>query len=103
MCRDNGLTVLGVRRVHLELFARWMEGEGRMPSTVARRLSTLATFYRYCHAEGLLARDPAANVRRPKVDHESRTLGLDRKRSRHRADEGRPYIASHGEGGGYPS
>lgn len=77
-CHANQLTLLGVRRVHLELFARCMEAEGRMRSTVARRLSTLASFYRYCHAEGIIARDPAINVRRPKVDHESRTLGLDR-------------------------
>ena len=55
-----------------------MEAEGRMRSTVARRLSTLASFYRYCHVEAVLRRNPAANVRRPKVDHESRTLGLDR-------------------------
>jgi site-specific recombinase XerD len=37
-----------------------------MRSTVARRLSTLCSFYRYCHVEGFLARNPAANVRRPK-------------------------------------
>ena len=49
-----------------------------MRSTVARRLSTLRSFYRYCHLEGFLARNPTANVRRPKVDPESRTLGLDR-------------------------
>ena len=49
-----------------------------MRSTVARRLSTLASFSRYCHVEGILERNPAANVRRPKVDGESRTLGLDR-------------------------
>jgi integrase/recombinase XerD len=49
-----------------------------MRSTVARWLSTLVSFYRYCHVEGVLNRNPAANVRRPKVDHESRTLGLDR-------------------------
>jgi hypothetical protein len=55
-----------------------MEANGRMRSTVARRLSTLASFYRYCHVEGLLRRNPAVNVRRPKVDHESHTLGLDR-------------------------
>jgi site-specific recombinase XerD len=54
------------------------EQDRRMRSTVARRLSTLCSFYRYCHLERLLARDPAANVRRPKVDPESRTLGLDR-------------------------
>lgn len=77
-CHTNGLALLAVRRVHLELFARWMENEGRMRSTVARRLSTLASFYHYCAAEGIMGRDPSANVRRPKVDHESRTLGLDR-------------------------
>jgi site-specific recombinase XerC len=49
-----------------------------MPATVGRRLSTLASFYRYCHVEGVLERNPAANVRRPRVDYESRTLGLDR-------------------------
>jgi integrase/recombinase XerD len=77
-CADNRLRLLEVRRAHLEMFARTMEQEGRMRSPVARRFSTLCSFYRYCHLEGLLARDPAANVRRPKVDPESRTLGLDR-------------------------
>jgi site-specific recombinase XerD len=77
-CAGNGVRLLAVKRAHLELFARHMEAEGRMRSTVARRLSTLASFYRYCHVEGVLRRNPAANVRRPKVDHESRTLGLDR-------------------------
>ena len=76
-------------RAHLELFARWMEEEGRMRSTVARRLSTLASFYRYCHAEGILDRNPAANVRRPKVDYESRTLGLGPQRARRPARPGR--------------
>jgi integrase/recombinase XerD len=45
---------------------------------VARRISTLGSFYKYCHVEAILERNPAANVRRPKVDYESRTLGLDR-------------------------
>ncbi len=49
-----------------------------MRSTVARRLSTLCSFYRYCHVEGLSDRNPAANIRRPKVDYESRTHALDR-------------------------
>jgi site-specific recombinase XerD len=77
-CAGNGVRLLAVKRAHVELFARHMEANGRMPSTVVRRLSTLASFYRYCHVEGVLRRNPAANVRRPKVDHESHTLGLDR-------------------------
>ena len=65
-CTDNGVRLLDVTRAHLETFARHMEADGRMRSTVARRLSTLASFYRYCHTEGVLERNPAANVRRPK-------------------------------------
>jgi integrase/recombinase XerD len=77
-CTSNVLRLMEVRRAHLEIFGRTMESDGRMRSTVARRLSTLGSFYRYCHVEGILERNPAANVRRPKVDVESRTLGLDR-------------------------
>ena len=43
-----------------------------MRSTVARRLSTLCRFYRYCHLDGRLALNPVANARRLKVDPESR-------------------------------
>ncbi len=77
-CRQADLSLLTVTGSHLELFGRWMEETGRMRSTVARRLSTLASFYRYCEQEQLVHRNPALNVRRPKVDYESRTLGLDR-------------------------
>ena len=77
-CRLGGLGLFSVKRAHLELFGRWMEQEGKMRSTVARCLSTLASFYRYCEQEQLIERNPAQHVRRPKVDYESRTLGLDR-------------------------
>jgi integrase/recombinase XerD len=77
-CDEVGVRLLEVKRAHLELFARQMEADGKMRSTVARRVSTLASFYKYCHIDGILDRNPAANVRRPKVDYESRTLGLDR-------------------------
>jgi site-specific recombinase XerC len=55
-----------------------MEQEGRMASTIGRRLSTLSSFYKYCQTEDILDKNPALNVRRPKVHDESRTLGLDR-------------------------
>ena len=60
--------------VRLETFARWMEQEGRMASTIGRRLSTLSTlssFYKYCQTEDILDKNPALNVRRPKVHDES--------------------------------
>ena len=49
-----------------------------MPATIARRLSGLTSFYRDCEQEALVDRSPAEHARRPKVDNESRTLGLDR-------------------------
>ena len=70
-CAEAQLELFGVRRAHLELFGRWMEENGKMRSTVARRLSTLASFYRYCEQEGVIERNPAANIRRPRVDYES--------------------------------
>ena len=36
-CQDSRLDLLGLRRPHLELFARWMKSQGRMPATVGRQ------------------------------------------------------------------
>ena len=70
--------MFGVRRTHIELFARWLEQRGAARATIARRLSTVAGFYRYCVEEELLTLNPASNVRRPKLRPESTINGLDR-------------------------
>ncbi len=75
---DRQVRLFEVQRTHIELYGRWLEDQGRARATVGRRLSTLAGFYRYCEQEEILDRSPAAHVRRPKQDYESRTLGLDR-------------------------
>lgn len=67
-----------MRRAHIELFARWLEETGRAKSTVARRLSTITGFYRYCTEEQLISHSPAAHVRRPRVSYESNQTPLDR-------------------------
>ena len=46
------------------------------PSTVSRRLSVVAGFYRTCVIDGVLEHSPADYVRRPTVPPESPTLGL---------------------------
>ncbi|MEQ8440204.1 MAG: tyrosine-type recombinase/integrase [Ilumatobacter fluminis] len=74
----NGVDILSVQRAHIELYARWSEQHGLARSTISRRLSTICGFYRYCSQEAVIDRDPAAYVRRPKIDYESHTLGLDR-------------------------
>jgi site-specific recombinase XerD len=77
-CLDHDIDLFEVRRAHIELFARWLEETGRARSTIARRLSTIAGFYRYCTEEQLIDHSPAAHIRRPKVSYESNQVGLDR-------------------------
>jgi site-specific recombinase XerD len=77
-CAGHDLEVFAVRRAHIELFARFLEEEGKARATIARRLSTITSFYRYCVEEELLAHSPATHVRRPKVSYESNATGLDR-------------------------
>lgn len=77
-CRDHDLRVFQAKRAHIELYARWLEEQGRARATVARRLSTITGFYRYCVEEELIPRSPAAHIRRPKLNYESNATGLDR-------------------------
>ncbi len=77
-CEEHDLKLFAVRRADIECFARDLEARGRATSTVARRLSTVAGFYRYADEEGLLSPSPAAHVRRPRIDCESHATGLDR-------------------------
>src|SRR5437764_13240129 len=46
------------------------------PSTVSRRFSVTAGFYKTCVIDGLLEHSPAEHVRRPTVPPESPTLGF---------------------------
>ncbi len=77
-CDSHDLKVFEVKRAHIELFARGLEQDGKARATVARRLSTIAGFYRYCVEEQLIPASPAVHVRRPRLDYESNATGLDR-------------------------
>jgi integrase/recombinase XerD len=46
------------------------------PSTVSRRFSVTAGFYRTCVIDGIVEHSPAEHVRRPSVPAESPTLGF---------------------------
>ena len=74
---EHGLGPLAVQRPHLELYIRWMQEIRRFkPSTVSRRFSVTAGFYRTCVLDGVLPHSPAEHVRRPSVPAESPTLGF---------------------------
>src|SRR6201982_2960101 len=67
-CAERGLDPLAARRPHLELYIRWMQEIRRFkPSTVSRRFSVTAGFYRTCAVDGVLEHSPAEHVRRPAV------------------------------------
>jgi integrase/recombinase XerD len=67
-----------VRRADIEAFGHQLEAQGRARTTIARRLCTIACFYRYAEEEGLIAVSPAVHVRRPRLNYESHATGLDR-------------------------
>jgi integrase/recombinase XerD len=77
-CRIRSLSLFAVRRGDIETFARELEARGRARATVARRLCTIAGFYKYAVEEELLEHSPAAHVRRPRLDYESHATALDR-------------------------
>jgi site-specific recombinase XerD len=76
-CAERGLDPLTATRPHLELYIRWMQEMRQFkPSTVSRRFSVAAGFYKTCVIDGLLEHSPAQHVRRPSVPPESPTLGF---------------------------
>ena len=77
-CGQHWLHLFGARRADIESFGRDMEAAGRARATIARRLCTVAGFYRYAVEEDLLEHSPAAHVRRPRLDYDSHMVGLDR-------------------------
>lgn len=77
-CTERRITLFGARRSDIERFGRDLEAKGRARATIARRLCTIACFYRYAEQEGLIDVSPAVHVRRPKLDYESHAIGLDR-------------------------
>lgn len=83
-CQDHSLDPLAAQRAHIDAYARTLaevpdsKGRVRSPATVARHLSTLSGYYGYGVAEDVIARNPVAQVRRPKVGTDTVSTGLDR-------------------------
>lgn len=71
--------VLTPARVDVDRYRAHLHGRRRAPATVARKLSAVASFYRYAveEHEQWVPSHPMDRVRRPKVPKESTTEGLD--------------------------
>ena len=75
-CAERGLDPLAARRPHLELYIRWMQEIRRFkPSTVSRRFSVAAGFYRTCVLDAVMEHSPAEHVRRASVPPNRRPWG----------------------------
>jgi integrase/recombinase XerD len=75
-CAERAVDPLNTSRPYVELYVRWMQEERHYsPSTVSRRLSTVAGFYRTCVIDGVLEHSPAEHIRRPPVTMLSRPSG----------------------------
>jgi integrase/recombinase XerC len=62
----------------LRRYAAWLGGRGYAASTVARRLASLRSFYRYQRRQGAVSGDPASGLRNPKQPKRlPRLLGVD--------------------------
>lgn len=83
-CQAHGVDPMQAHRAHVDAYARTLAevpdaaDRTRSPSTVARHLSALSGFYRYAVAEDVMARNPVANVKRPKVGIDTVSTGLDK-------------------------
>lgn len=76
-CATLGLDPLDANRAAVDGYRQHLETIAA-PSTIARRLSTLAGYYRYAVAENVLGSSPLEHVKRPSMPADSPTLGLDR-------------------------
>ncbi len=76
--RNIGVDVLAAHRAHVDVWIREQENDGAAPATISRRLSTISGYYNYAQDENLIARNPVARLRRPKMSDESPRFGLDR-------------------------
>jgi integrase/recombinase XerC len=50
----------------LRRYSAWLTGQGFAASTVARRLASLRSYFRYLRREGAVGSDPSAGLRNPK-------------------------------------
>jgi integrase/recombinase XerD len=75
-CANHDQNPLTARRGHVDAWARTMTASGLAPRTVARRLSSIASWYRYLVYEDTITGSPCEHVRRPRIPDEGVTPGM---------------------------
>ncbi len=77
-CERHEVSMLAARRAHVDAYVSQLEAAGAKPATIMRRLAALTGFYGYAVDENVLDRNPARQVRRPKVGENVQSTGLSR-------------------------
>jgi site-specific recombinase XerD len=79
-CRTNGLDPLKAKRVHVQLFVRYLEAErGYTPAGIGRTMTAVRCYYRSAVLDDYLAAVPTLGVKVPKiVDDPTRKTWLNR-------------------------
>jgi len=81
----GGVDALAAQRTHLDL---WRDNLDGAPSSIARRLAAVSSFYKFAGAEGVVPSQPVQHVKRPRIDADhSATRGLSK-------DEARAFLAA---------
>ncbi len=78
-CDLHKVALFKVKRVHIETWIKHLRDDlGRKPQTVGSKLNAVCGLYKYAFLEQLISSNPAAHVRRPKIEFKSTTNGLTR-------------------------
>jgi integrase/recombinase XerD len=79
-CADRSIDPLKVQRTDVETYIRWLQDDmNQKISSVHTALVPVRGFYRFAFNEEVIARDPAALARRPRLSRGvTDTVGLDR-------------------------
>ena len=64
--QGDGADPTSADSVRLRRYSAWLSGRGYASSTVARRLASLRSFFRFLRREGMVTSDPSAGLRNPK-------------------------------------
>lgn len=80
-CRAAGADPLGVTPDHVALYARTLEASGLAPTSQARKLSAVSSWYTHLVQRDVIPASPA-KIKRPKVDRDTRVSpGLTREQA----------------------
>jgi integrase/recombinase XerC len=64
----SDLELSGIEQSHIKGFLAWLHARRVSKSSMARKLSTLRTFFRFCRRRTLIAADPCAGLRNPRQE-----------------------------------